>query len=95
MTIALRRSWAKDLDAATLYELFKRPVEGFVVDQSISYPGLDRRDLLAETRHFWLEGPDVRSWLYMIAMLEPEEVVARDHLRHPSAGSARINCRRH
>jgi predicted GNAT family N-acyltransferase len=62
MTIALRCSWAKDLDAATVYELFKRRVEGFVVEQSISYPGLDRRDLLAETRHFWLEGPDVRSW---------------------------------
>jgi hypothetical protein len=62
MTIALRHSWAKDLDAATLYKLLKRPVEGFVVEQSIPYPELDRRDLLAETRHFWLEGPDVRSW---------------------------------
>lgn len=62
MTIALRRSWAKDLDAATLYELLKRRVEGVVIEQSISYPKLDRCDLLAETRHCWLEGPDVRSW---------------------------------
>ena len=34
MTIALRRSWAKDLDAATLYELLKLRVEVFVVEQA-------------------------------------------------------------
>jgi ElaA protein len=58
MTIALRRSWAKDLDAATLYELLKLRVEVFVVEQATPYPELDGRDLLAETRHFWLEGAD-------------------------------------
>lgn len=58
MTVALRRSWAKDLDAATLYELLKLRVEVFVVEQACPYPELDGRDLLAETRHFWLEGPD-------------------------------------
>jgi ElaA protein len=58
MTIALRRSWAKDLDAATLYELLKLRVEVFVVEQAIPYPELDGRDLLAETRQFWLESPD-------------------------------------
>ncbi|MET0757115.1 MAG: GNAT family N-acetyltransferase [Mycobacterium sp.] len=58
MTVALRRSWAKDLDAATLYELLKLRVEVFVVEQAIPYPELDGRDLLAETRHFWLEGLD-------------------------------------
>ena len=58
MTVALRRSWAKDLDAATLYELLKLRVEVFVVEQATPYPELDGRDLLAETRHFWLEGPD-------------------------------------
>ena len=57
MTVALRRSWAKDLDAATLYELLKLRVEVFVVEQATPYPELDGRDLLAETRHFWLEGP--------------------------------------
>lgn len=57
MTVALRRSWAKDLDAATLYELLKLRVEVFVVEQACPYPELDGRDLLAETRHFWLEGP--------------------------------------
>src|ERR1700748_3941416 len=58
MTVALRRSWAKDLDAAPLYELLKLRVEVFVVEQAIPYPELDGRDLAAETRHFWLEGPD-------------------------------------
>lgn len=57
MTVALRRSWSKDLDATTLYELLKLRVEVFVVEQAIPYPELDGRDLLAETRHFWLEGP--------------------------------------
>ncbi|HZN79124.1 MAG TPA: GNAT family N-acetyltransferase, partial [Mycobacterium sp.] len=55
MTIALRRSWAKDLDAATLYELLKLRVEVFVVEQACAYPELDGRDLSADTRHFWLE----------------------------------------
>ena len=54
MTVALRRSWAKDLDAATLYELLKLRVEVFVVEQATPYPELDGRDLLTETRHFWL-----------------------------------------
>ena len=58
MTVAPRRSWAKDLDAATLYELLKLRVEVFVVEQACPYPELDGRDLLAETRHFWLEGVD-------------------------------------
>jgi len=58
MTVALRRAWAKDLDTATLYELLKLRVEVFVVEQATPYPELDGRDLLAETRHFWLEGPD-------------------------------------
>ncbi len=42
----------------TLYELLKLRVEVFVVEQATPYPELDGRDLLAETRHFWLEGPD-------------------------------------
>ena len=52
------RSWAKDLDAPTLYELLKLRVGVFVVEQATPYPELDGRDLLAETRHFWLEQPD-------------------------------------
>jgi ElaA protein len=58
VTVALRRSWAQDLDAPTLYELLKLRVEVFVVEQACPYPELDGRDLLAETRHFWLEAPD-------------------------------------
>jgi ElaA protein len=58
MTAALRRSWAKDLDVPTLYALLKLRVEVFVVEQACPYPELDGRDLLAETRHFWLEAAD-------------------------------------
>ncbi len=58
MNVALRRAWAKDLDTATLYELLKLRVEVFVVEQATPYPELDGRDLLAETRHFWLEGAE-------------------------------------
>jgi ElaA protein len=58
VTVALRRSWAQDLDATTLYELLKLRVEVFVVEQACAYPELDGRDLLGETRHFWLERPD-------------------------------------
>lgn len=58
MSIVSRRSWAQDLDATMLYELLKLRVEVFVVEQATPYPELDGRDLLAETRHFWLEGPD-------------------------------------
>ncbi|QNG19175.1 GNAT family N-acetyltransferase [Rhodococcus triatomae] len=54
-TAALKRSWALDLDTKTLYELLKLRVEVFVVEQSCAYPELDGRDLLAQTRHFWLE----------------------------------------
>jgi ElaA protein len=56
VTVALHRSWAKDLDTGTLYELLKLRVEVFVVEQACPYPELDGRDLLPETRHFWLEG---------------------------------------
>src|SRR5579884_1113239 len=58
VTVTLRRAWAKDLDAPSLYELLKLRVEVFVVEQACPYPELDGRDLLAETRHFWLERPD-------------------------------------
>ena len=58
MTVALRRAWAKDLDVPTLYALLKLRVEVFVVEQARPYPELDGRDLLTETRHFWLADPD-------------------------------------
>lgn len=52
---ALKRAWALDLDNRTLYELLKLRIEVFVVEQACAYPELDGRDLLADTRHFWLE----------------------------------------
>ena len=58
MTVALRRCWGEDLDAATLYELLKLRVEVFVVEQACPYPELDGRDLHSQTRHFWLQEPD-------------------------------------
>lgn len=54
MTAALNRCRGTDLAAATLYELLKLRVEVFVVEQRCPYPELDGRDLLRETRHFWL-----------------------------------------
>ena len=57
MTVALRRAWARDLDATTLYSLLKLRVEVFVVEQNCAYPELDGRDLEPQTRHFWLESP--------------------------------------
>ena len=57
MTKALRRCRGTELDAATLYELLRVRVEVFVVEQNCPYPELDGRDLLGDTRHFWLENP--------------------------------------
>ncbi|ATL69153.1 GNAT family N-acetyltransferase [Nocardia terpenica] len=54
-TVALKRSWAADLDTATLYKLLKLRVEVFVVEQKCAYPELDGLDLLPETRHLWLD----------------------------------------
>lgn len=60
-TMSLRRVRAQDLDTHTLYQLLKLRIEVFVVEQACPYPELDGRDLLTETRHFWLEaaGGDV------------------------------------
>lgn len=58
MTVALRRVRAPDLDSVTLYALLKLRVAVFVVEQACPYPELDDRDLLAETRHYWLQTPD-------------------------------------
>lgn len=55
MTVALRRCCGRDLDAATLYDLLTLRIEVFVVEQACPYPDLDGSDLLARTRHFWLE----------------------------------------
>ena len=69
MTFALHRRSGRDLDAATLYELLKLRVDVFVVEQSCPYPELDGRDLLPDTRHFWLGKPggEVISTLRLMA----------------------------
>lgn len=55
MTVELRRAWARDLDAPTLYALLRLRVDVFVVEQNCPYSELDGRDLEPRTRHFWLE----------------------------------------
>lgn len=54
----LRREWARDLTTRQLYGLLRLRVDVFVVEQHAAYPELDGRDLLADTRHFWLESPE-------------------------------------
>lgn len=68
MTVALRRSWGRDLDAATLYALLTLRVDVFVVEQNCPYPELDGRDLEETTRHLWLEnaGGEVISTLRLM-----------------------------
>ncbi|HEX5143824.1 MAG TPA: GNAT family N-acetyltransferase [Mycobacterium sp.] len=73
MTVALRRSRAQDLEAAALYELLKLRVEVFVVEQACPYPELDGRDLLPETRHYWLEeigGPGTPAVISTLRLME-------------------------
>ncbi|GAB4584586.1 GNAT family N-acetyltransferase [Nocardia sp. IFM 10818] len=70
-TVALKRSWAEDLDTATLYKLLKLRVEVFVVEQKCAYPELDGFDLLPETRHFWLD--DEGDIVCTLRLLEEHE----------------------
>jgi len=70
-TVVLKRSWAADLDTATLYQLLKLRVEVFVVEQKCAYPELDGLDLLPETRHFWLD--DEGEVICTLRLLEEHE----------------------
>ncbi|MFC5207896.1 GNAT family N-acetyltransferase [Pseudonocardia sulfidoxydans] len=56
MAATVRRCWALDLDAATLYELLRLRVDVFVVEQACAYGELDGRDLEPRARHYWLAG---------------------------------------
>jgi ElaA protein len=56
MSATVRRAWAADLDARTLYDLLRLRVDVFVVEQACPYPELDGRDLEDGTRHYWLAG---------------------------------------
>ena len=89
MTVTMHRSWAKDLDTRTLYELLKLRVEVFVVEQACAYPELDGRDLKPETRHFWLEGPR-REVICTLRLMEEHrrraEGVPPGSLVHPPRG---------
>ncbi|SIS10870.1 GNAT family N-acetyltransferase [Williamsia sterculiae] len=54
-TATLHRSWARDLDTTTLYDILQLRVDVFVVEQACPYAELDGKDLLGDTRHLWLE----------------------------------------
>ncbi|MGC4990924.1 GNAT family N-acetyltransferase [Nocardia salmonicida] len=69
MNVELRRSWAADLDAATLYRLLRLRVDVFVVEQECAYPELDGRDLLPTTRHLWLDDGSVLGTLRLLEEL--------------------------
>ena len=79
MTLALRRRCGQDLDAAALYELLRLRVDVFVVEQDCPYPELDGRDLLATTRHFWLQdaGGQVISTLRLMQEKDWDDIVFR------------------
>jgi ElaA protein len=81
---ALRRAWARDLDAPTLYGLLALRVEVFVVEQSCPYPELDGRDLDTQTRHFWLEKPGGEV-ISVLRLLE-------DHARLKVGGEQGARC---
>ncbi|WP_425301358.1 GNAT family N-acetyltransferase, partial [Nocardia wallacei] len=70
-TVALKRSWAADLDTATLYKLLQLRVAVFVVEQKCAYPELDGLDLLPETRHLWLD--DEGEIISTLRLLEEHE----------------------
>jgi ElaA protein len=70
-TVSVKRSWAQDLDTTTLYKLLKLRVAVFVVEQRCAYPELDGRDLLPETRHFWLA--DEGEIIGTVRLLEEHE----------------------
>jgi len=70
-TVALKRSWAADLDTATLYKLLKLRVEVFVVEQKCAYSELDGLDLGPETRHLWLD--DEGEAISTLRLLEEHE----------------------
>lgn len=53
--VTLRREWAADLDAATLYALLRLRAEVFVLEQKCLYVDPDGKDLLPGSRHLWVE----------------------------------------
>lgn len=59
-----------ELTAAQLHDILRLRVDVFVVEQKAAYPELDGRDLLADTRHLWFEGPDGVT-AYLRVLLDP------------------------
>ncbi len=93
MTVGLRRSWARDLDAPTLYALLSLRVEVFVVEQACPYPETDGRDLEPGTRHFWLEnaGGEVISTLRLLEDRSDEFRIGRVCTKESERGHGHTN----
>lgn len=75
----VHRSWAADLDPATLYALLRLRVDVFVVEQRSAYSELDGRDLEPRARHYWLGGTG-----------QPEPVLGTLRLLKEPTGDYRI-----
>ncbi|MEC3981182.1 GNAT family N-acetyltransferase [Amycolatopsis sp. H20-H5] len=56
-----------ELTATELYAILRLRVDVFVVEQKAAYPEIDGRDLLPETRHLWVGGEQVESYLRVLA----------------------------
>ena len=65
-----------ELSARVFHDIVRLRVDTFIVEQDCAYPELDGRDVLAETRHLWVEdggrvvaylrlypGPEEATWI--------------------------------
>ena len=63
-TPRLRTAGFDELPARIFHDIVRLRVDTFVVEQRCPYPELDGRDVLAATRHVWLEdGGEVLGYL--------------------------------
>lgn len=60
-----------DLTADRLYAILRLRADVFVVEQECAYGDLDGRDLLASTRHLWLEAEDRSVSAYLRVLADP------------------------
>ncbi|MFI5609184.1 GNAT family N-acetyltransferase [Amycolatopsis sp. NPDC051903] len=60
-----------DLTADRLYAILRLRADVFVVEQECAYGDVDGRDLLAATRHLWLEDADGSVLAYLRVLADP------------------------
>ena len=63
-----------ELNTADAYAILRLRVDVFVVEQECPYPELDGKDLLASTRHFWIEAEDAAEGVLgcLRVLVEPD-----------------------